>query len=1378
VLDNVDMTGLKTFFTNHWIKRFKALSHIHPKFLKFFKTAIIALIIFLVCAIAVGQIGVRYWIWPQLEVKKTEIEQLVSNTLGVQVSIGEIHTSWIDLKPAFEITHITFKENVGNASKKQLLEIPKIEGILDWSSLWRLSPSFDKLSINQADLKIIRNQAGQWFIAGVAIPESNKNSNGLDWLLHQKALQISNVSIDLLDQHDKTSSYQLQINQFEANNNGRNHALNVEVMSAFSSEKITFNSQFQHKFLSNQSNWHNWHGEVSWNVSEFNLAKFLSATHLPLRATSGTFNSNGKVGLNDGKFISGQIGINAEHLDIFWEQQKNSLRLKNISAEFTPTAEGELQYLQVKNLTWQDASEKIVHKIDNLDNLSFGWDFPGDSKSIGTFSVLSQRISLTEIHDLASQLPLPTKYLKYLDELKPQGQLENFYLSWHQPPADSSSLKIISYDNPQLVVSAYLKNVGWNYSSLKVAGFKGLSGELFTDLEKGSFKLDTTNATLEKGDIISRTNTKIDEAKANISWVKKNHQWHVIAKNVVLSNSDLLINANVDYLTGNEKFPSHLNLDLSIPRAKLGEFTSYLPKSIDSEVLNYLSGTLIAGDIKNAHLSIDGNPEKIPYPSSTLGKFKVTVPLENATFRPSPKSSKEPGEWQAFEKLNGLVKMDNSNLQVEIARAQFKNAAISDIKANADFSKDIAHLNLEGKVDGSLQDAFNYLSKTPTLSIYSDLSKDLTLSGDTKASVKLDFPFSDKAPTRFSVNVELNNNQVKFDNTPPVLVKTGKITMTDAGIEQADINAEWLGGNLSIKNDPNIKRTVLFNGKADFSKFGELILTKNDPTSIQIKKKLYGPMTYQGKFQTQDQKSNVDIEFDLKGVAIDLPRPLNKPIGIPMPGKATISSNSGNKNEFGFDWNLTLGDRLQSKGISKNGKIDKQGISLGNLTANLPLSGTSIVFDVDTLQGDEWAKILSADAASANSKKPIKPSDGSIEMTSINSIKGKAKHLIITDRDISDFSISATHEGELWVANVESPLVAGQFKWQAANLSLPSGQLTARLSKLIIPNEETNDALTQSIQSTSSRIPKLDISSDQFVIGKRNFGSLSIQATSEVDTWHLDNLKIKNPNGELNAIGIWKMPQSKDPGHTDLKIDINATHLGKLMDSLGNAKAIEDGEGKLEGSISWQGAPYAFDKKSLSGDLSFVATKGKLLKVDPGAAKLLGLLSFQSLFKLATFNVDGGIGDAVSEGTYFDKISATATLRRGVARTEDFELISSLAKINMRGRANLINETQDLRVTIYPKISLASTSLAAFYFVSPIVGLSTLVGQFLITSSINKILQADYLIQGSWKDPEIIPLDQNGKPLKPEIIDTIRRKSLLEDQKKPSNQVAPSTPIK
>jgi hypothetical protein len=113
------------------------------------------------------------------------------------------------------------------------------------------------------------------------------------------------------------------------------------------------------------------------------------------------------------------------------------------------------------------------------------------------------------------------------------------------------------------------------------------------------------------------------------------------------------------------------------------------------------------------------------------------------------------------------------------------------------------------------------------------------------------------------------------------------------------------------------------------------------------------------------------------------------------------------------------------------------------------------------------------------------------------------------------------------------------------------------------------------------------------------------------------------------------------------------------------------------------------------------------------------------------------------------------------------------ARVAMNGQINIPKQTQDLRITIFPTIDATAGSLAAFA-INPIVGLGALVGQYLLTIQINRSLHSDYLVQGSWEDPEVIPLNQQGQPIDSKIRDSIRSKELLKEQSKPSLNNAPS----
>jgi uncharacterized protein YhdP len=121
-------------------------------------------------------------------------------------------------------------------------------------------------------------------------------------------------------------------------------------------------------------------------------------------------------------------------------------------------------------------------------------------------------------------------------------------------------------------------------------------------------------------------------------------------------------------------------------------------------------------------------------------------------------------------------------------------------------------------------------------------------------------------------------------------------------------------------------------------------------------------------------------------------------------------------------------------------------------------------------------------------------------------------------------------------------------------------------------------------------------------------------------------------------------------------------------------------------------------------------------------------------------------------------------------------MVLDQARVAMTGQINVPKETQDLRITIFPTIDATAGSLAAFA-INPIIGLGAVVGQYLITNQINRSMQTDYLIQGSWDNPEVIPLDQKGQPLDAKTMETIRTKNLLKEQTKPSTPTsAPASP--
>jgi uncharacterized protein YhdP len=225
--------------------------------------------------------------------------------------------------------------------------------------------------------------------------------------------------------------------------------------------------------------------------------------------------------------------------------------------------------------------------------------------------------------------------------------------------------------------------------------------------------------------------------------------------------------------------------------------------------------------------------------------------------------------------------------------------------------------------------------------------------------------------------------------------------------------------------------------------------------------------------------------------------------------------------------------------------------------------------------------------------------------------------------------------------------------------------------------------------------------------------------------------------------------------------------LGPIAARWGNPKSIEGGEGSLSGKLAWNGSAFQPQLPTLNGKINVALEKGRLLKVDSTAAKLFSVLSLQSLLRFATLDLQGSLGTVVSQGTAFKTITGDFAVNNGIAKTDNFLMQLDQARVAMVGSIDAPKENQDLRITVFPSIDATSGALAVFA-INPIAGLGALVGQYLVTNRINKAMQSDYLVQGSWADPEIIPLNQQGQPLDPKVLDGIRTKGLLKEQIKPS----------
>jgi uncharacterized protein YhdP len=180
---------------------------------------------------------------------------------------------------------------------------------------------------------------------------------------------------------------------------------------------------------------------------------------------------------------------------------------------------------------------------------------------------------------------------------------------------------------------------------------------------------------------------------------------------------------------------------------------------------------------------------------------------------------------------------------------------------------------------------------------------------------------------------------------------------------------------------------------------------------------------------------------------------------------------------------------------------------------------------------------------------------------------------------------------------------------------------------------------------------------------------------------------------------------------------------------------IRRGKGTMEGQVAWVGSPLALDYPSLGGAFSVNIESGQFLKAEPGLAKLLGVLSLQSLPRRLALD----FRDVFSEGFAFDFVRGDVRIERGIAQSNNLQMKGVNAAVLMDGKADLLRETQDIRVVVVPEINAGTASLIATA-INPAVGLGTFLAQLFLRRPLMEAATQEFQVDGSWVDPRVTKL--------------------------------------
>jgi uncharacterized protein YhdP len=404
----------------------------------------------------------------------------------------------------------------------------------------------------------------------------------------------------------------------------------------------------------------------------------------------------------------------------------------------------------------------------------------------------------------------------------------------------------------------------------------------------------------------------------------------------------------------------------------------------------------------------------------------------------------------------------------------------------------------------------------------------------------------------------------------------------------------------------------------------------------------------------------------------------------------------------------------------------------------LPDAGVAAAINLPQLRWDEWRnfgeRLAGADAGGSGAASAYLPQRVAL----------RARELMVAGRKLDQVVAGLTREGELWRANVDATQLDGYLEYRPSGAAGP-GHVLARLARLAVPKTEV-EQVESLLDATAHTVPALDIVVGDFELRGKKLGRLEVEAVNRESAadgareWRLAKLALTMPEARFAATGSWARRRAA----MDFRLEL--ANSGALLERLGTPGALRGGKGELRGQVAWMGSPLAIDYPSLAGQVNVAIDAGQFLKADPGAVRLLGVLSLQSLPR--RFALD--FRDVFQEGFAFDNITGDVAIERGVARTNNLRMRGVQAAVLMEGQADIARETQDLRVVVVPEINAGTASLA-WAAINPAVGLGTFLAQLILRRPLTAANTREFQVSGPWADPKVEKIERGPTEGAPDV---------------------------
>ena len=1306
-------------------------------------------VFWLLLALAWG--ALHGWILPRIDEWRPVMERQASQVLGIPVRIGSISASSDSVMPSFELRDVVLHD----AQDREALRLSRVVLALSPRSLW--NSGFEQLYLEGPQLDVRRSVDGRLWVAGLDVSRGGGEGRAADWFFRQREAVVMGGALRWTDELRGAPPLVLSDLQFVVRNSGLRHALRLDASPpADLGERFSLRGVFRQPLLSQHpGRWQDWKGQLYADFSGVDLARLRQYADLGVQVRTGQGLLRAWVDVDEGEVTGGAAQVALSQVDARLAPDRAPLLLASLSGRLSGKRLPQGFEVETRELQFQAADGRRWPG----GNVALTWQ--GDrGKQPAQGQLRADRLDLDALRRLASHLPLDAASRALLEAHAPKGLVDQLQASWEgavdAPRKFQAKGRLSGLELPVHAASGR-------------PGLRGAALDFDVSDAGGKGRLQIERGGVEMPGLFEDPRVPIDQLSADLQWQRTPARTSLTVSALKLRNPDMQLEGQASWHTGDAArgvLPGVLDLQLNVIRADGARVWRYLPLRLPKATRDYVREAVIAGKASDGRIRVRGDLQDFPFTRAGTGEFRISTRVSDVSYAYIPRTAVRgtgTGAWRALTGLSGELVFDRNSMQINGAKGGFAGAPGLQLQADAAIA-DLAAavVTVNGQVRGPLTESLSVFNASPLAAGLGQPFAGASATGNAELRLRLAVPLAQSDRSTVQGSVQFANNDLQVMPDVPLLSRLrGSVSFTEAGFTLAGVQARALGGEVRLDGGTRATASHAFEPtsliRIQGTATAEGVRQARELGAVaRMARQASGSAAYAATVGIRPGGADVLVTSTLQGMALSLPVPLTKTAEAALPLRFEILRQAGTpraQDRLSLEMGRLAAVTYVRDLSGTEPRVLRGTIAVGLQTgesAPMPEQGVYANINFAQFNLDAWESLLAAPGASGASAAIPAYVQGYLPTTAVL----RAREFTVGGRTLQNVLLGGSREGLVWRANVDAAQLNGYLEYRQPWGS-SMGRLQARLARLSIAAATASDVETLLDEQPAS-IPALDIVVDDFELRGKKLGRLEIDAVNRGGSeWRLNKLSLAMPEASFNATGNWAPVSAQQPGprgarsaaerrRTVMNFRLDVADAGQLLTRLGMKDVVRRGRGKLEGQVAWMGSPLALDYPSMSGAFAVNVEAGQFLKADPGLAKLLGVLSLQSLPRRLALD----FRDVFSEGFPFDFVRGDVTIAQGMASTNNLQMKGVNAAVLMDGKADIARETQDIKVVVVPEINAGTASLVAGV-INPAIGLGSFLAQLFLREPLSRAATQEFHIDGTWSEPRVTRIPRRGAEAPP-----------------------------